>query len=111
MAGSRANSLAKESERELDCKASKCCQEDLFGDDSTLAGRMFVNVKLVEQRKAQRSTGSTTGLSGTKSDVRFQRPSGSWNKKQEPQRMSGNGKEALLRILSVKANGMEVASA
>ena len=75
MAGSRANFLAKESEGELDRKASQCGQEDLFWKEvgrkrgySILAGRMFVNVKLARWRKAQRSTGSTTALNGTKSD-------------------------------------------
>ena len=44
-------------------------------------------------------------LSGTKSGERFQKFSGSWSKKQEPQRRSGSGKEVLLRILSVKVSG------
>ena len=33
------------------------------------------------------------------------KPSESWSKKQEPQRSFGSGKEVLLCILSVKANG------
>ena len=32
---------------------------------------------------------------GMKSDGRFQRPSGSWSKNQEPQRRSGSGKEVF----------------
>ena len=53
----------------------------------------------------QRSTGSTTAQNGTRQDGRFQRPSESWSKKQEPQRRNGGGKEVFLSILSVKANG------
>ena len=72
---------------------------------SILAGRMSVNVKLARWRKAQRSTGSTIALSGTKSDGRFQRPQEVGAKKQEHQRRSGSGKEVLLCILSVNADG------
>ena len=38
-----------------------------------LIGRISVNVKLVRERKAQKSTGFTTVRNGTKSDGRFQR--------------------------------------
>ena len=55
-------------------------------DYSTLAGRISVNVKLARWWKAQRSTGSTTAQSGMKADGKFQRPSKSWSKKQEPQK-------------------------
>ena len=74
-------------------------------DYSMLIGRISVNVKHARRRKAQKSTGSTTAQNGTKSDERFQRFSGSWSKKQEPQRRSGSGKEVLLNILSVEVNG------
>ena len=64
-----------------------------------------------KKRKGHKSTGYTTARSDTKSDVRFQKFSRSWCKKQEPQRRSGSGKEVLLRIFSVKANGTVVISA
>ena len=75
-----------------------------------LVGRMSANVKLARLRKAQKSTGSTTAQSGTRSDGRSQRLSGSGSKKRKHQRRSGSGKEVLLCILSVKANGTEVIS-
>ena len=49
--------------------------------------------------------GSTFVQNGTKSDGGFQMLSESGSKKREPQRRSGSGKEVLLRILPVKANG------
>ena len=70
-----------------------------------LVGRISVNVKHARRRKAQKNTGSTTAQNGTKSDGRFPRFPESGSKKQEPQRRSGSGKEALLNIFSVKANG------
>ena len=74
-------------------------------DYSMWIGRISVNVKLARREKAQKNTGSTTAQNGTKSDERFQRFSGSWSKKQEPQRRSGSGTEVLLNILSVEVNG------
>ena len=59
-------------------------------------------------RKAQPMT---TSQNGTKADERFQKFSGSWSNKQEPQRRSGSGKEVLLNILSVEANGTGAISA
>ena len=60
---------------------------------------------LQERGRNRKSTGYTTAQNGTKSDGRFQRPSESWSKKQEPQSRSGSDKELLLNILSVEING------
>ena len=70
-----------------------------------LVGRISVNVKHARRRKAQKNTGSITAQNGTKSDGRFQRFPESWSKKQEHQRRNGSGKEVLLNIFSVAANG------
>ena len=70
-----------------------------------LAGRISVNVKVCQMEEGTEKYRLYTAQGGTKSDARFQRPSESWSKKQEPQRRSGSGKEVLLCILSVKANG------
>ena len=78
-------------------------------DSSILDGRMSVNVKLARKRKEQKSTGYTTAQNGTKSDGRFQKFSGSWSKKKEPQR-SGSGKEVLLNTFPVKVNGTRATS-
>ena len=67
-------------------------------ETSILIGRTPVNVTLARKRKDQKSTGSATAQNGTKSDERFQKFSGSWSKKEEPQRRSGSGKEVLLNI-------------
>ena len=69
-----------------------------------------VDVKPVTRRKAQRSTGSTIAQNGTRSDVRFQRPSESGSKRPKLQRKSGSGKEVSSRIRSVKVNGTGVFS-
>ena len=44
-------------------------------------------------------------------EKRFQNFSGSWSKKQAPQRRSGSGKEVLLNIFSVEVNGTGAISA
>ena len=74
-------------------------------NSSTLVGRTKVNVKLVTRRKAQKSTCSTIVRVGMKLGAKSQRPAESGSKKREPQKRSGSGKEVLLRMLSVKANG------
>ena len=73
-----------------------CSEAGCRKDFSTLVGRMKVNAEPATRRKTQKSTGSTTTQNGAKSDGRFQRPSESWSKKQEPQGRSGSGKEVLL---------------
>ena len=80
-------------------------------DCSILIGRTPVNVKPARKRKEQKSTGYTTAQNGTKSDERSQKFSGSWSKKQDPQRRSGSGKEVLLNVLSVEVNGTGAISA
>ena len=80
-------------------------------DCSKLIGRTPVNVKPARKRKEKRSRGFTIAQDGTRSDGRSQKLSGSWSRKQEPQRRSGSGKEVLSRTLSVKANGTGVISA
>ena len=65
-------------------------------DSSNLVGRMKVNAKPATKRKTQKSTGSTTAQSGTKSDGEFQMLSGSGSKKQEPLRRSGSGKGGIV---------------
>ena len=80
-------------------------------DCSILIGRTPVNVKPARKMKEQKCTGHATAQNGTKSDERFQKFSGSWSKKQEPQRRSGSGKEVLLNILSVEVNGTGATSA
>ena len=87
---------------------SSCKEVGRKRDYSILIGRTSVNVKLARRRKEQKSTGSTTAQNRTKSDERFQKFSGSWSKKQQPQRKSGTGKEVLLNILSVEVNGTGV---
>ena len=71
-----------------------------------LDGRISVSVKLARWRKARKCTGFTTVRNGTQRGEIFQKASESGSKKREPQR-SGSGKEALSRILSLKANGTE----
>ena len=95
VAGTRASSLAEEGEGQLDRKAPKCGQEDLFGRrlDAKktvryrLAGHQPMS-SLQQKRKGQKSTGYTTAQNGTKSDERLLKFSRSWSKKQEPQRRS-----------------------
>ena len=53
----------------------------------------------------------TTAQNGTKSDEGFQMLSESGSKKREHPRRCGSGKEVLLHILSVKANGTGTTSA
>ena len=65
-------------------------------DFSILAGRMHFSVKPARWRKAQESTGFTTVQNGTKSGVRFQRPSESGSKKRERRRKSGSGKRGIV---------------
>ena len=72
---------------------------------------MKVSAKLDTRKKAQKSTGSSIVENGTRSGGRSQRLSGSGSKKQEPQRRSGSGKEVLLSILSMRANGTGAISA
>ena len=84
--------------------ASQCGQEDLLGkevgrkrDYSIFAGRMLVNVKHANWGKAQKSTGCTTVQNGTKSGVRFGRPSESVSK-----RRGGVAKKYRREALAVK---------
>ena len=101
--------LAKESEGGLDWKASKRGQKMASGsrlgakrDSSILAERVQESVKPATWRMAQSLPLPRVVRSQTGDSRGFQKVGA---KKQEPQRRSGSGKEVLLCILSVKANG------
>ena len=56
------------------------------------------------QEEGTQSTGFTTTQYGTKSHEKFQRSSGRWSKKQEPQK-SGSDREVLLNFFSEEISG------
>ena len=76
-------------------------------DYSILAGRMLVDVKHANWRKAQAAPMSRMARNQAGNSGGFQE---SGSKRREPQRKSGSGKEALSRTLSVKACGTEETS-
>ena len=102
--------LRKKTNEEWTEKTAKRCQKKCFWkagcrrNSLTLVGLMKLNVKPVTRRKAQKSTGFSIAQKGPRSDGKSQRLSENASKKPKLQR-SGSGKEVLLRILSVKANG------
>ena len=79
-------------------------------ETSILVGRMLVNVKHANLRKAQKGTGCSTVQNGTKSARNFLRPSESGSKRRERRRKSGSDKEVSSRILAAKASGKEETS-
>ena len=79
-----------------------------YAQFGVLRNRTSTVTSLLRRAIKIHSTGFTIAQVGMKSGTKSQRLSGSGSKKGEPQRRSGSGKEILLCIFSVKANGTGV---